>query len=335
MDLVKTKQNTAAKRKGVRYLKFAIDLSSETLRIFDYKKIYFEDYFLMKTDKNGNILEIGQQCLKELKTDSTKIEAPLLSDFANHTQTEKLLKYILNQCRVLRLFQKNKAVISVPSHMADFQTAHLENYLLAIGLNKALIYPQIYVAALGSNLDINSRFSSTILHIGANECTIALFKKGRCLRKNTGGIAGKQVDNAIYHWILYEYGYEISSNMVRLVKLELMSFNTSKKDKVLPLIAVNKRTNKTETIYIRQKDANEFFKKIIRTWAKWISKFIEECRLEEQEDIVKRGIVCSGGMFLRTGIDQELNRQLNVYFYRSEEPDKCVELGLLKLLKNL
>lgn len=316
-------------------MKFAIDLSSETLRIFDFKKIYFEDYFLMKTDKKGSVLEIGQQCFKELKTDSQKIEAPLLGQFANHVQTERLLKVILNQCKVLRLFQTNKAVLSVPSHMADFQIAHLENYLLSIGLNKAYIYPQIYVAVLGSGLDIDSMFSSTILHIGASECTIALFKNGKCIRSHTGGIAGKEVDNAIYNWLLYEYGYEVSRNTVRSIKLELMSFGSVKEDKVLPLIAVNTKTKKTETVYIRQKEANAFFKKIVRMWARWIFKFIQECRLEEQEDIQKRGIVCTGGMFLRAGIDEELKKQLGIYFYRSDEPDKCVETGLLKLLKNL
>ena len=97
----------------------------------------------------------------------------------------------------------------------------------------------------------------------------------------------------------------------------------------------NLTTGLPSTITITAPEIEESLKESVNIIVETTKKVLEETPPELSADIINKGIVLTGGGALINGLDELLQKELDVPVYIAESPLTCVAEGTGVLLNNL
>jgi rod shape-determining protein MreB and related proteins len=316
-----------------------IDLgTANTLVFIKNKGIVLNEPSIVAIDKdNKKILAVGLEAKRMVgRTPGNIIAIRPLKDgvIADFDTTERMLRYFIQKVHKNVSFARPRIVICVPSGITAVEKKAVVEATEQAGARAAYIIEEPLAAAIGADLPIDEPTGSMIVDIGGGTSEVAVISLGGIVAYQSLRIGGDEMDEAIIYYLKKENNLLLGENTAERVKMEIGSaFPLENEEKV----EVNGRdlvTGLPKTIIITSQQIRAALEKTLSDIINSIVEVLDETPPELASDIMKRGIILSGGGVLLKGMTERISRETHCPVYLAPDPMASVAIGAGKCVED-
>jgi rod shape-determining protein MreB len=319
-------------------LQLGIDLgTSNTVVYLKNKGIVFEEPSVIAFDKrNQTIIAIGKEAQKMLGRAPQYISVVkpinfgIVTDFeATQAYLTKILESIYKE---YFSFLRPIALIGIPLNLTEVQMRGVIDAGLSAGFKKVYLIEEPIAAALGGNLDIDEAKGFLVVDIGGGTTEISVISLGGIVVGKSIKIAGDRFNQAIQNYVRLKYNLIVGESQIEEAKINIGSIIG--KNNYYTLRGRDAITTLPKEINLSSQDLREALSSNLEDLVEEIKDIINITPADLVGDIVNRGIYLTGGGSLLEGLDDYLERNLNIKVNKLENPLHSVVLGLGKIIEN-
>jgi rod shape-determining protein MreB len=316
-----------------------IDLgTANTLVFVKNKGIVLNEPSIVAIDKdNKRILAVGVEAKRMVgRTPGNIIAIRPLKDgvIADFDTTERMLRYFIQKVHKNMSFARPRIVICVPSGITAVEKKAVVEATEQAGARAAYIIEEPLAAAIGADLPIDEPTGSMIVDIGGGTSEVAVISLGGIVAYQSLRIGGDEMDEAIIYYLKKENNLLLGESTAERVKMEIGSaFPLENEEKV----EVNGRdlvTGLPKTIIITSQQIRAALEKTLSDIINSIVEVLDETPPELASDIMKRGIILSGGGALLKGMTERISRETHCPVYLAPDPMASVAIGAGKCVED-
>jgi rod shape-determining protein MreB len=185
---------------------------------------------------------------------------------------------------------------------------------------------------LGGNLDIDEARGFLVVDIGGGTTEISVISLGGIVVGKSIKIAGDRFNQAIQNYVRLKYNLIVGESQIEEAKINIGSIIG--KNNYYTLRGRDAITTLPKEINLSSQDLREALSSNLEDLVEEIKDIINITPADLVGDIVNRGIYLTGGGSLLEGLDDYLERNLNVKVNKLENPLHSVVLGLGKIIEN-
>ncbi len=257
----------------------------------------------------------------------------VVSDFE---ATEEMLAYFINRAQgVSQKLLGPRAVIGVPSGITNVEIRAVKDAARNAGAREVYIVEEPMAAALGIRLPIREAVGSMIVDIGGGTVDIAVISLGGIVRSKNLRVAGDKLDRDIIAHIRSEFKVLIGEKTAENVKIAIGSVVEEGGHVEAVIRGRDLITGLPREITITDQDIREAISPSIDTLIESVREVLETTPPEILSDIIKNGIILTGGGALLRGLDDLLSQWLKVPVLVADDPLTAVARGTGVILENL
>ncbi|MBC7836607.1 rod shape-determining protein [Acetobacteraceae bacterium] len=289
--------------------------------------------------KTGQVVAVGTSAKAMLGRTPAHLAAvrPLvegvISDFE---ATEEMLAYLINRAQGMsRKMLGPRAVIGVPSGITNVEIRAVKDAARNAGAREVYIVEEPMAAALGIRLPIREAMGSMIVDIGGGTVNIAVLSLGGVVKAKNLRVAGDKLDSDIISYLRSEFKILIGEKTAENVKMAIGSVVEGGGHLEAVVRGRDLITGLPREIIITDSDIREAISQSIDTLVESIREVLETTPPEILSDIMRNGIVLTGGGALLKGLDTLLMQWLKVPVVVADDPLTAVARGTGVILENL
>ncbi|KAF2960869.1 rod shape-determining protein [Fervidobacterium sp. 2310opik-2] len=316
-----------------------IDLGTANFIVYQLGKgIVLNEPSVVAIEKKTNkILAIGSEAKEMLgKTPEDKILAvkPMRDGvIADYTIISNVLKYFIKKLNKSMFFKCNM-VIGIPTKTTSVEQRAVYDAALKAGAKRVHIVLEPTAAAIGTGLDVMKPMGNMVIDIGGGTTDIAVISLGGIVVGDSIKLAGNALDEAIVKGTRRTFGLIIGESTAEEIKIKIGKVHPDVEDLELEIKGRDAVTGLPRTEIINSTDVYKMIKSVIENIISRIKLVLEKTPPELSADIVKHGIVLTGGGALLRGIDKAIEEEIGVPCKIADEPLLCVAKGTGILLEN-
>lgn len=309
-----------------------IDLgTANTLVFVKGKGIVLDEPSIVAINKDTNrILAVGKEAKRMVGRTPGNIVAirPLrdgvISDFET---TEKMLRYFIQRVHKNVAFARPRIIMCVPSGITAVERKAVIEATEQAGARAAYIIEEPLAAAIGADLPVNEPTGSMIVDIGGGTSEVAVISLGGIVVSQSLRIGGDEMDEAITYYLKKEHNLLIGERSAEKVKIEIGSAFPLENEEKLEINGRDLVTGLPKTIIITSQQIRKALEKTIADIVNSVIEVLDVTPPELASDIMKRGIVLSGGGALLKGLTERVSRETHCPVYLANDPLASVALG--------
>ncbi len=257
----------------------------------------------------------------------------VVSDFE---ATEEMLAFLMNRAQgVSKKMLGPRAVIGVPSGITNVEIRAVKDAARNAGAREVYIVEEPMAAALGINMPVKEAIGSMIVDIGGGTTDIAVISLGGIVRSKNLRVAGDKFDRDIIAHVRSEFKVLIGEKTAESVKIAIGSVMEGGGRVEAVIRGRDLITGLPREITITDQDIREAISPSVDTLVEAVREVLETTPPEILSDIIRNGIVISGGGALLRGIDELLMQWLKVPVLVADDPLTAVARGTGVILENL
>ena len=225
-------------------------------------------------------------------------------------------------------------VICVPSGVTEVQEKAVRDAAQKAGASTAYLIEEPVAAAIGADIDISSTDGSMIVDIGGGTTDIAVISMDSVVVSDSIKVAGDKFDEAIIKFMRQKHNIIIGEPTAENIKKTVGSVW---RDGDVITMDVKGRciTQGLPTqVTVTSTEMLEALMPPISEIIDAICGVIERTPPELVADIIKNGIVLTGGGAKLRGLDRLIEYTLRIHAYVAHEPEYCVVRGTGRVLEN-
>jgi rod shape-determining protein MreB len=309
-----------------------IDLgTANTLVYVKGKGIVLDEPSIVAIDKDTNkILAVGKEAKRMVgRTPGNIVAIRPLRDgvIADFETTEKMLRYFIQRVHKNVAFARPRIVICVPSGITAVERKAVIEATEQAGARAAYIIEEPLAAAIGADLPVNEPTGSMIVDIGGGTSEVAVISLGGIVVSQSLRIGGDEMDEAITYYLKKEHNLLIGERSAEKVKIEIGSAFPLENEEKLEINGRDLVTGLPKTIIITSQQIRKALEKTIADIVNAVIEVLDVTPPELGSDIMKRGIVLSGGGALIKGLTERVSRETHCPVYLANDPLASVALG--------
>lgn len=281
-------------------------------------------------NKTGQIVAVGVQAKQMIGRTPGHIRAVrpivdgVISDFE---VTEEMLSYLIGKAeKISKKFFRPRVVVGVPSNITSVEIRAVYDAAISAGAREVHIIEEPMSAAIGIRLPVKDPVGSMIIDIGGGTTDIAVISLGGVVRSKNLKIAGDKLNNDIILYMKDEFKLLIGEKTAEAVKIAIgtvapgdtMEAEVRGRDLV---------TGLPREVIVTDTDIRDAIGSSIVELIDGVKEILETTPPEVLSDVMKRGIVLSGGGALLKGLDKLLEGILKIPIYVAEDPLSSVARG--------
>lgn len=309
-----------------------IDLgTANTLVYVKGKGIVLDEPSIVAIDKENNkILAVGKEAKRMVgRTPGNIVAIRPLKDgvIADFETTEKMIRYFIQQVHKNVAFARPRIVICVPSGITPVERKAVIEATEQAGAKAAYIIEEPLAAAIGADLPINEPTGSMIVDIGGGTSEVAVISLGGIVASQSLRIGGDEMDESIAYYLKKEHNLLLGERTSEKVKMEIGSAFPLENEEKIEINGRDLVTGLPKTIILTSQQIRKALEKTISDIINSIVEVLDVTPPELSSDIMKRGIVLSGGGALLKGLTERVSRETHCPVYLAEEPLASVAIG--------
>lgn len=288
--------------------------------------------------KTNQILAVGTKAKEMLGRTPGHIKAvrPLIDGVISDFEvTEEMLSYLINKAdKISKKIARPRVLVGVPSGTTNVETRAVYDAARSAGAREVYLVEEPMAAAIGIRLPVKEATGSMIIDIGGGTTDIAVISLGGIVKSKNLKIAGDRLNNDIVSYMRDEFKILIGERTAEFVKISIGS--------VLPgeymEIEVRGRdllTGLPREVVVTDSDVREAFSLSIKEFIEGVKDVLETTPPEILSDIMRNGIMLTGGGALLIGIDKLLQNVLRIPVYIVDDPLSAVARGTGIILDDL
>ncbi len=303
----------------------AIDLGTcNTIVYINHKGIIFnEPTVIAINETNKNTYAIGYEAAKLIgrTPQGIKIIHPLKNGvIADLEATIKFISTIFQLTKNKRSLRKAKIIITAPSELTPVEENAIKQLAKKLGVSKLLIENKAKMAAIGSDLDVNSSKGSMIVDVGGGTTDVVVLSVGKVVVSKSIPNAGLLIDEAIIRYMRATHNIMIGEKNAEYIKMKIGSVGTNYENRLLQISGVSIETSLPHSVIITTQAISEVINPIVNDIIDCVRDILFITPPELAGDIVENGISLTGGIALLTGLRETLEKALNVPVRLTADP---------------
>jgi len=240
--------------------------------------------------------------------------------------TLRMLQYcIRNACGHMLL--PPRVMICVPSGVTEVEERAVVDAAKEAGAGKVYLMEEPVAAAIGAGVDIDAPVGRMVIDIGGGTTDIAVISMGGVVVSESIRIAGEKLDEAIARYVRREHGVLIGIQTAELIKQRIGALYSHKQVRSVEVRGRNSQTGLPQTITLSSKEMLEAMAEPVSAILDVVCSVIERTPPELLGDILKHGIVMTGGGSLVHGFDRLIQKVTGVPVHLADDPVCCVARG--------
>lgn len=316
-----------------------IDLgTANTLVYVKGKGIVLNEPSIVAIDKTRDeILAVGMEAKRMVgRTPGNIVAIRPLKDgvIADFETTEKMLRYFIQKVHRNIVVARPRIVICVPSGITPVERKAVVEATEQAGARAAYIIEEPLAAAIGAGLPINEPTGSMIVDIGGGTSEVAVISLGGIVVSQSLRIGGDEMDESISLYLKKEHNLLLGENTAEMVKIEIGSAFPLENEEKMEINGRDLVTGLPKTIIITSQQIRIALEKTINDIVTSIIEVLDNTPPELASDIMKRGIVLSGGGALLKGLTERVSRETHCPVYLAEDPLAAVAIGAGKCVED-
>jgi len=309
-----------------------IDLgTANTLVFVKNKGIALNEPSIVAIDKeNKRILAVGMEAKKMVgRTPGNIVAIRPLKDgvIADFDTTEKMLRYFIQKVHKNMAIARPRIIICVPSGITAVEKKAVIEATEQAGARAAYIIEEPLAAAIGADLPIDEPTGSMIVDIGGGTSEVAVISLGGIVAYQSLRVGGDELDEAIIYYLKKENNLLIGESTAEKIKMEIGSAFPLENEGKMEVNGRDLVTGLPKTIIITSQQIRAALEKTLSDIINSIVEVLDNTPPELASDIMKRGIVLSGGGALLKGLNERISRETHCPVYLAPDPLAAVALG--------
>ena len=230
--------------------------------------------------------------------------------------------------------RSSNVLVLLPCGLKDEEKSLYYSLFEKLGCNEISLIPSVICALVGSGVNVLSPKASMIVDIGGATTDIAVVNLGSIFKGVTLGIGGKAMDIAISNALtMAKEGITVGLPTAERVKNEIGSlYNNDKLN--MEVLGLDSEFNIPKSRIVEASEIKHvleaFLDEIIRT----VNVTINSLPPEISADIIKTGVLFTGGVSAINGLDEYLKKNITYNFTISDDGANVAINGAGKLLSD-
>lgn len=316
-----------------------LDLGTASVLVYvDGKGIVLNEPSVVAVDKNTDcITRIGKDAQVMLGRNPNNIEVirPLREGVINrYDVTEKMIEFFIRRA-CGNAVMRPRVVICVPTGISEVEQRAVIDAGSQAGARKTYLVAEPVAAAMGAGLDIFSPTGHMIVDIGGGTTDVAVISLGGIVVSKSLKIAGDRFDEAIMRYVRRKYNIAIGERTAEQIKIRIGAVYEHGTAKTMQVKGRCLVQGLPKVVELSSKEMLEAMMEPISAIFDAVCSVIEKTPPELVGDVLKNGIVLTGGGSLLYGLDRLMADVIEIKTRVAKDPIKCVALGTGKILQYL
>lgn len=315
--------------------RIGIDLGSSQVRMYAGGRVVLSENSVAVIDNaSGCTAGFGVNALVRYHREPEKyrLEWPVQHGvIADYALTKGMLQYFLEKV-LHRAVTRPQVMLSVPSGTSSVVRHALIDAVLHAGAQHVYLISAPAAAVLGAkqSLALSEATLSTVVGRDVTDC--GLFSCGGIVAEEAIPFGGHNIDSGIRTYLMEKYRVMIGSEMAETIKREMASVVKPKEER-----AINVRGRRAEdgvevVLALTARELYPIMQLLLLPVTRLIKRVIRTAQPEMAEDLLKNGMLLSGGSALLTGIGDWIASEVGVPVLVPDEPESVVAAGCLAAL---
>ncbi len=316
-----------------------IDLGTATVLVYmQGKGIVLQEPSVVAIDTNTDrILKVGKEAQQMLGRTPGNIAAvrPLHDGvISQYEVTLKMIQYFIRRA-CGNLFFQPRVMICIPSGITEVEEKAVLDAAREAGAQKTYLIEEPKAAAIGAGLNIYAPEGNMVVDIGGGTTDVAVLSLGGVVVSESIKIAGDKFDEAIMGYIRRKYKVLIGERTAESIKKRIGAVYDHPVVKTVEVKGRCLSQGLPKVITISSREMIEALAEPVTAILDAVCRVIERTPPELLGDILKNGIVMTGGGSLLYGFDQLMTQVTGVPTRVADDAVSCVAIGTGMSLDNL
>ncbi len=316
-----------------------IDLGTATVLVYvQGKGIVLQEPSVVAIDTNTDrILKVGieaQQMLGRTPGNITAVRPLRDGVISQYEVTLKMIQYFIRRA-CGNMFFPPRVMICIPSGITEVEEKAVLDAAHEAGAQKTYLIEEPVAAAIGAGLDIYAPVGNMVVDIGGGTTDVAVLSLGGVVVSRSTKIAGDKFDEAIIRYVRRKYNVLIGERTAEAVKKQIGAVYDHAETAYVEVKGRCIHQGLPKVIKISSKEMIEALAEPVTAILDAVCWVIENTPPELLGDILKNGIVMTGGGSLLYGFDKLISRVTGIKTRVAKDAVSCVAIGTGKSLDNL
>lgn len=316
-----------------------IDLGTATVLVYvKGKGIVLKEPSVVAIDKNTDkILKVGKEARLMIGRTPGNIMAirPLRDGvISQYDVTLKMIQYFIKRA-CGNVLIKPRVIICVPSGITEVEERAVLDAATQAGAKKTYLIEEPVAAAIGAGIDISKPDGNMVVDIGGGTTDIAVISLKGVVVSESIKVAGDKFDDAIIRYVRRKHNILIGERTAEEIKIKIGSAWTREKPVTIDVKGRCLKEGLPKVVRIDSREMPEALEEPITSIVEAICSVVERTPPELIGDIIKNGIVMTGGGSLLYGFDKLIAHVTGIKTQVAKNAVSCVAIGTGKSLDYL
>lgn len=316
--------------------------TANTIIIKDGKIVLDEPSVIAFDTRNDNVLAVGKKAREMYEKTNANIKTirPLKDGvIADFDAAEKMIREMIKMLnRKSSWFTPSlKMVVCIPSGSTEVEIRAVRDSAEHAGGREVYMIYEPMAAAIGVGIDVLAPEGNMVVDIGGGTTEIAVMSLGGIVVDESIRAAGDDLTQDIMDYMRVEHGIKVGERTAETIKIQVGAVYEDLDDVPadFELCGADMMDTKPRKVQINYKEICACLEKSILKIEAAIQKTLEKTPPEIYADIVKNGVMLTGGGALLRGIDKRFTARFGMPFKVAEDPLHAVANGTGIALKNI
>lgn len=332
------------------YWDIGVDLGSSNIRIYlkDRGMVLEEPALLarkrrkrwtgLSAPKQKIVLPLAfgdkAKAIKSRESNGVEVVAPIERGvIADPEAAVSLLSYYLKMVYEIKSnypkILKPRVVVGVPSNINSVQKRAFSSVFEAAGARKVHLVEQAVLVALGAGLPIARTASLMVVDVGGGKTEVSVVCLGRVVASRFLQLGGMDFDDQIVNFVKMKYGLLIGKNSAENLKIAW-----GNKDKEMLVRGRDLESHMPKTIKIGAWELSEALSLPLNRIVREVSVLLDEMGPDLVDDVLRRGIVLSGGGAKLAGLAGLIEKETKVNTRVADLPELMLIRGCGQVIES-
>ncbi|MGI6536409.1 MAG: rod shape-determining protein [Eggerthellaceae bacterium] len=321
----------------------AIDLgTANTLVAISGEGVVINEPSVVAIEKSTmRVLAVGREAKNMINhtPEAFSAEHPLHDGVvADYDVTEAMISAFINKA-VERRYPwqpKPRIVICIPCGATSVEKRAVFEATIQAGARQAYLIEEPMAAAMGADLPVTEPTGSMVVDIGGGTTEVAVVSLGGIVTSSSLRIAGNRMDEAIALHLRDLLGIKIGERTAEVIKIKIGSILPFEdgRERDMVISGQDVVNEQPREVVIQSEDVRQALKPTIDEMVIHIKETFKKTNPDLASDIIKNGILLTGGGGLLSGLDRYLTNELEIPVWVSETALTNVVMGCLKVLES-
>lgn len=280
------------------------------------------------TDKD-EVVGVGRQALEMLGRTPPNIKAvrPLRHGvISNYTLAQEMIRRLIKKV-LHKVPGRPRIMMCVPSGVTDVEQRAVIDTAREVGARDIYVIEEPVAAALGAGYDVSRPCGTMVIDIGGGTTDVAVMSLGGVVVSRSMKIAGDEVTEEIIRFMRRDMSIHIGPRTAEKLKITVGGVIKRDKEILCEAKGISAITGIPKSVTVSSNDLYTIFDDFVNNITERAREVLEETPPELHGDIIKQGIILTGGGALLYGLDKRIEEAIGVRCTLAPNITECVVKG--------